>query len=246
MYNGKHVLRLTTYIPLIRTSFHSNMTTRQCRCGHWTYNLSFVPPRCSIGPITLPVNGVGLPSSPGGVLWWPATIVSPGHLGYGWSSQNRKLPLCWPVGRQATITRPPGHDGPYGDTAPRHTPLKRPPVTTVTTAVGLIAGDRTLAVDGEGRVDEGVVRLRQVGRYPPRSARVHYWRCLGSFIPASNHWKHWKALELRDRVVGSGSAQQAMLSEGSDPAISPKQTFELNLYKKVCSMKGDQIGLWCT
>ena len=37
------------------------------------------------------------------------------------------------------------------------------------------------------------------------------------------------ALELRDRVVGSGPAQQAMLSEGSDPANLPKQTFELNL-----------------
>ena len=37
------------------------------------------------------------------------------------------------------------------------------------------------------------------------------------------------ALELRDRVVGSGPAQQAMLSEGSDPANPPKQTFELNL-----------------
>ena len=36
-------------------------------------------------------------------------------------------------------------------------------------------------------------------------------------------------LELRDRVVGSGPAQQAMLSEGSDPANPPKQTFELNL-----------------
>ena len=37
------------------------------------------------------------------------------------------------------------------------------------------------------------------------------------------------ALELRDRVVGSGPAQQALLSEGSDPANPPKQTFELNL-----------------
>ena len=37
------------------------------------------------------------------------------------------------------------------------------------------------------------------------------------------------ALALRDRVVGSGSAQQAMLSEGSDPANPPKQTFEQNL-----------------
>ena len=27
-------------------------------------------------------------------------------------------------------------------------------------------------------------------------------------------------------------AQQAMLSEGSDPANPPKQTFELNLFKK--------------
>ena len=33
-------------------------------------------------------------------------------------------------------------------------------------------------------------------------------------------------------VVGSGPAQQAMLSEGSDPANPPKQTFELNLFKK--------------
>ena len=37
------------------------------------------------------------------------------------------------------------------------------------------------------------------------------------------------ALELRDRVVGSVPAQQAMLSEGSDPANPPKQTFELNV-----------------
>ena len=35
------------------------------------------------------------------------------------------------------------------------------------------------------------------------------------------------ALEMRDRVVGSGPAQQAMLSEGSDPANPPKQTFDL-------------------
>ena len=35
------------------------------------------------------------------------------------------------------------------------------------------------------------------------------------------------ALELRDRVVGSGPAQQAMLSEGSDLANPPKQTFKL-------------------
>ena len=34
------------------------------------------------------------------------------------------------------------------------------------------------------------------------------------------------ALELRDRVVGSGPAQQAMLSEGSDPAIPPYQPLE--------------------
>ena len=44
------------------------------------------------------------------------------------------------------------------------------------------------------------------------------------------------ALELRDRVVGSGPAQQAMFSEGSDPANPPKQTFELNLYKKNLAM----------
>ena len=35
-------------------------------------------------------------------------------------------------------------------------------------------------------------------------------------------------MELRDRVVGSGPVQQAMLSEGSDPANPRKQTFELN------------------
>ena len=35
-------------------------------------------------------------------------------------------------------------------------------------------------------------------------------------------------MEMRDRVVGSGPAQQALLSEGSDPANPPKQTFELN------------------
>ena len=33
-------------------------------------------------------------------------------------------------------------------------------------------------------------------------------------------------------MVGSGPAQQAMLSEGSDPANPPKQTFELNLFLK--------------
>ena len=32
------------------------------------------------------------------------------------------------------------------------------------------------------------------------------------------------------RVVESGPAQQAMLSEGSDPANPPKQTFELNIF----------------
>ena len=37
------------------------------------------------------------------------------------------------------------------------------------------------------------------------------------------------ALELRDRVVGSGPAQQAMLSEGSDHANPPYQPFERNL-----------------
>ena len=36
-------------------------------------------------------------------------------------------------------------------------------------------------------------------------------------------------MELRDQVVGSGPAQQAMLSEGSDPANPPYQPFELNL-----------------
>ena len=40
------------------------------------------------------------------------------------------------------------------------------------------------------------------------------------------------ALELRDRVVGSGPAQQAMLREASDPA-SRLQPFELNLFKKI-------------
>ena len=33
-------------------------------------------------------------------------------------------------------------------------------------------------------------------------------------------------LELRDRVVGSVPAQQAMLSDVSDPANQPNQTFE--------------------
>ena len=36
----------------------------------------------------------------------------------------------------------------------------------------------------------------------------------------------------RSRVVGSGPAQQAMLSEGSDPGNPPKQTFEQKLKKK--------------
>ena len=39
-------------------------------------------------------------------------------------------------------------------------------------------------------------------------------------------------LELRDRVVGSGSAQQAMLSAGPDPENPPIQAFGQNLYKK--------------
>ena len=34
-------------------------------------------------------------------------------------------------------------------------------------------------------------------------------------------------------MVGSGPAQQAMLSEGSDPVNPPKQTFELNSKKKL-------------
>ena len=38
-------------------------------------------------------------------------------------------------------------------------------------------------------------------------------------------------LELRDRVVGSGPAQQAMLSEGSDPA-SAQATIRTKIYKK--------------
>ena len=37
------------------------------------------------------------------------------------------------------------------------------------------------------------------------------------------------ALELRDRVVRSGPAQPALLSEGSDPANPPNKTFELTL-----------------
>ena len=37
-------------------------------------------------------------------------------------------------------------------------------------------------------------------------------------------------------MVGSGPAQQAMLSEGSDPANPPKQTFELNLKKMLAGV----------
>ena len=55
-------------------------------------------------------------------------------------------------------------------------------------------------------------------------------RVLSSLPGTLNVQKNYAiALELRDRVVGSGPAQQAMLSEGSDPANPPKQTFELNL-----------------
>ena len=43
-------------------------------------------------------------------------------------------------------------------------------------------------------------------------------------------------------MVGSGPAQQAMLSEGSDPANPPKQTFELNLYIKKTSTD-DQLKM---
>ena len=39
-------------------------------------------------------------------------------------------------------------------------------------------------------------------------------------------------LELRDRVVGSGSAQQAMLSAGPDPENPPIQAFGQNFYTK--------------
>ena len=41
--------------------------------------------------------------------------------------------------------------------------------------------------------------------------------------------------------MGSGPAQQAMRSEGSDPANPPKQTFELNLYKKVPAASNENI-----
>ena len=46
------------------------------------------------------------------------------------------------------------------------------------------------------------------------------------------------ALELRDQVVGSGPAQQVMLSEGSDPKIRPIKTFELNLKKNFAKQVG--------
>ena len=40
------------------------------------------------------------------------------------------------------------------------------------------------------------------------------------------------ALQLRDRVMGSGPTQQAMLSEGSDPANPPNQNilFSVEVY----------------
>ena len=47
-------------------------------------------------------------------------------------------------------------------------------------------------------------------------------------------------MELRDRVVGSGPAQQAMLSESYalwEPANPPNQTFELNSFKKKTANK---------
>ena len=43
-------------------------------------------------------------------------------------------------------------------------------------------------------------------------------------------------------MVGSGPAQQAMLSEGSDPANPPKQIFELNLYKINLHTDGGTAG----
>ena len=57
----------------------------------------------------------------------------------------------------------------------------------------------------------------------------------GDRVPSTGHVKRSDknyaiALELRDRVVGSGPAQQAMLSEGSGPGNPPKQTFELNFF----------------
>ena len=39
------------------------------------------------------------------------------------------------------------------------------------------------------------------------------------------------SLELHHRVVGSGPAQQAMLSEGSDPATSALSTIRTNFFK---------------
>ena len=47
------------------------------------------------------------------------------------------------------------------------------------------------------------------------------------------------ALELRDRVVGSGPAQQAMLSEGSGPANSPNQNIRTKfIFLKIYQMEG--------
>ena len=42
-------------------------------------------------------------------------------------------------------------------------------------------------------------------------------------------------LELRDREVGSGSAQQAMLSAGPDPVKPPIQAFGQNFFNKLFS-----------
>ena len=47
-------------------------------------------------------------------------------------------------------------------------------------------------------------------------------------------WNSAIALELRDRVVGPEPAQQAMLSEGSDPAYPPYQPFEPNKKNQQC------------
>ena len=92
-----------------------------------------------------------------------------------------------------------------------HVPQYMPPVSTKTIAEHVCGH---IATAQEAVCDSG-------------QSTEHYIQII---LLLCNYYTNYSAitLELRDRVVGSGPAQQAMLSEGSDPANPPKQTFELN------------------
>ena len=83
---------------------------------------------------------------------------------------------------------------------------------------------------------------------PGLSVSMEYFISLKRSTERLEHKKHRAyvrtansaiALELCDRVVGSGLAQQTMLSDGSDPANPPYQPFELNLLKKITGQEID-------